>query len=61
MKKMFDHYETPVFYHAAERTIASHLIRYQDIRGVDIASGATLTSFAMIMAVNNALEGAVID
>lgn len=52
---LVDHQETAFMYPAALNTVATHIIRNQSTVGVDIATGATITSFAIMLAVNNAL------
>ena len=51
---IFDHSETPIIYNAAEMGVISAMIRTQST-DVDTVAGATLTSNAIIEAVNDAL------
>ena len=51
---MFDHRETPIIYTAAETGVVTAIINSQSTN-VDTVAGATLTSNAIIQAVNQAL------
>lgn len=53
-----DHAETDGIYQNAEKTVASSIIRKQNIEEVDVASGATESSQAIIAAVQDALKDA---
>lgn len=50
-----DHQETAFMYQAAHQSVANQIIKTQSLAGIDVATGATITSFAILLAVNNAL------